>query len=133
MWTPSNDPFNKGTSPDTSLLDGVIEAECEELDEGDENSIKQAMPSLSSPTLSSKSVIFNDKDNIVLHYLVTVMMEYLSDDKAVSEEVCLKDEIGDLVGILKSFMVALTNDCEGEDLSMRPDDLRYDYSFNKLL
>eukprot|EP00794_Sanderia_malayensis_P019917 gene19917-21865_t len=124
IWTPDNDLFNRGKNAANPLLNGNIEPRIgEEANEQEEDEASKRTVSISSISLSNKSLITSDHDSCVLHYLVSIMMEYLADSNAASEDRVTVDDIRELIAIIKQFMVALTNDYDG-DLSMRPDDLR---------
>ena len=103
------------------MPDGQGDANLDPLEETYENERKT---SSASSCAVGKPLYLYDIDNVVLHCLVSLMMEYIADSKAVNEETVPVELIKELLSVFKLLMVTLTNSADAEELSIRPNDLR---------
>ena len=123
-WSPGNDPFNKGNT-EPALLGGRIEGALDQLEEDDTNEKRKSSTASSSTASScSKSTYLHDVDNVVLHHIICLMMEYLSHSQAVNAKKCRIEDLRELMTTLRTCLTALTSAKNEEDLSFKPQELR---------
>ena len=125
IWSPNNNPFHKVGNTDSSLLGGRIEGALDEL-EGDDDDVKRKDSTTSSSTTStsSKSIYLHHVDDVVLHRIICLLMEYLSNSKAVNADGCAIEDLRKLEEKLVACLTALTSTKNEEELSFVPLELR---------
>ena len=121
QWSPGNDPFSRGHQ-DSSLPNGYGETFREEDEE--EGTRKRKESAESSGTSSSKSSYLQQIDNVVLHYLVTLSMEHLSNAQAVNQQTCSVEDISELKKMIVRCLIVLTLASDDQEPVFKASELR---------
>ena len=123
-WSPSNDPFHKMGATDSPLLGGRIDETSDQLEDNDRDAKRKDSTTSSSTSASSKSVYLNHVDDVVLHRIICLLMEYFSNATNVNKDTCIIEDIRELKSIFVTCLTALTSAKNEEELSFVPLELR---------
>ena len=107
-------------------MGGRIEGALDEHEgDNDDLSRKDSTTSSSTTSTSIRSVYFHHVDDVVLHRIICLLMEYLSNAKAVNADGCTIEELRELKADIGTCLTALTSSGKSEeDLSFVPLELR---------
>ena len=109
---------------DSPLLGGRIEETSDQLEDDDRDTKRKDSTTSSSTSTSSKSVYLNQVDDVVLHRIICLLMEYFSNASNVNAETCNIEDIRELKSIFATCLTALTSSKNDEELSFVPLELR---------
>ena len=115
----------KGASADSPLLGGRIEGALDQLEEGNEDSKrKDSTTSTSTTSTISRSFYLHHVDDVVLHRVACLLMEYLCNPKVVSAEKCTVEDVRELRTTFVTCLEELAPGSDEEELSFVPVELR---------
>lgn len=125
IWSPGNDPFNKGSGGSSAFLGGKIECTAGQ-DEEDEPKRSDSTASSRTST-SSKSLFLHQVDSAVLYHVVVLMMDYLSNADKVTVDKCNVEDLKELWKTILTCLIALTSAKDEDELGSKPAELRYNH------